>query len=226
MLLKYVTEMCFLHLIIIAFIYYQVVFSLLAIGSISETLLWNYVTTATELLIMGVKNNNFSLIKRCSSILLWMARDRLIVEMFQLPKFQDLLQDSLEILMSSIIQTQNNSTINSVLLLATKILRTPLISNKKFTENFIPDLIPLLRNSEDPESLLELLADLLKNISNLKLLDDSLEQLFIRVVHQINNFHGPASKKSCRTLGYALQILQNILFKNVHCFNNSQPSFP
>lgn len=163
---------------------------------------------------MGTKNNNTNLIKRCGSILLWMSRDRLIVEMIQANHFQELLQDSLESLMTFLTASQHTATINSILLFMSKLLRTQLLSNRKFTEAFIPNLIPLLQNASVNESLFELLTDLLKSTPTLSLMEESLEQLFSKVVNQINDFQNPTCKKSCRILAYALQILQNILFKN------------
>lgn len=171
---------------------------------------------------MGTKNNNTSLIKRCGSILLWMSRDRLIVEMIQANHFQELLQDSLENLIAFLAASQHTATINSILLFMSKLLRTQLLSNRKFTEAFIPNLIPLLQNTNVNENLLELLADLLKSTSTLSLMEESLEQLFSKVVDQINDFQTPSCKKSCRVLAYALQILQNILLKKKsHLFLNS-----
>lgn len=186
-------------------------FSLLAVGSISEVLLDNYFGTVIELLAIGAKSNNTNLIKRCESILLWMSHDRLIVEMIHSNHFQELLQDCLEGLVSVIATAQHMPTVNSVLLLLAKLLRTRLLSNKKFTEAFIPSLIPLLNNASVNENLLELLADLLKNTPSLVLMEESLDQLFSTVVKQINDFDNPSCKKSCRVFGYALQILQNIL---------------
>ncbi len=187
------------------------VFSILAIGSISEAMLDNYFGTVVESLTMGAKTNNKNLIKRCGCIVLWMSRDRLIVEMMHSSHFQELLQDCLEGLVSLFAASQNTATVNSVLHFMTKLLRSPLLSNKKFTEAFIPALIPLLQNTAVSENLLELLADLLKSTPTLSLMEESLEQLFSKVVNQINDFQSPTCKKSCRILGYALQILQNIL---------------
>lgn len=164
---------------------------------------------------MGTKNNNTSLIRRCGSILLWMSRDRLIVEMIQSNHFQELLQDSLENLMAFVSVSQHAASINSILIFMSKLLRTKLLANRKFTESFIPTLIPLLQNPAVNENLLELLTDLLKNTPTLSLMEESLEQLFSKVVNQINDFQNPTCKKSCRTLGFALQILQNILFINI-----------
>ena len=162
---------------------------------------------------MGAKNNNTNIIKRCGSIILWMSRDRLIVEMMQTDHFQELLQDSLENLMMMLSTSQHTPTINSALLFMSKLLRTPLLSNRKFTEAFIPTLIPLLQNAAIHEHLLELLTDLLKSTPTLSLMEESLEQLFSKVVHQINDFQSPNCKKSCTILRFALQILQNILLK-------------
>lgn len=165
------------------------------------------------MLSMGTKNNNSNLIKRCGSIILWMSRDRLIVEMMQAPHFQDRLQDCLENLMMMLSTSQHNPTINSALLFMSKLLRTQLLCNRKFTEAFIPTLIPLLKNAAIHEHLLELLTDLLKSTPTLSLMEESLEQLFSKVVHQINDFQNPTCKKSCKILRFALQILQNILLE-------------
>ena len=191
------------------------VFSLLAVGSINEAMLDNYLRTVVETLSMGAKTNNANLIKRCGSIILWMSRDRLIVEMMHTNNFQELLKDCLEDLVSLFAASQHTATVNSILHFMTKVLRSPLLSNRKFTEAFIPALIPLLQNTSVSEKLLELLADLLKSTPALNLMEESLEQLFSKVVNQINEFQSPACKKSCRILGYALQILQNILYKTV-----------
>lgn len=136
------------------------VFSLLAVGSINESLLGNYISTVVELLLMGARTNNVNLIQRCGSIILWMSRDRIIVEMVHSPRFQDLLQKSLESLVESLEESKHTGTTNSILTFLVKILRTNFIANKKFTETFIPPLTSLLKNPKIANGLLELLTDL------------------------------------------------------------------
>ena len=138
----------------------QVVFSLLAVGSINESLLGNYITTVIELLLMGARTNNVNLIQRCGSIIMWMSRDRIIVEMIHSTRFQDLLQKSLESLVESLAESKHAGTANNILTFLVKILRTNFIANKKFTETFIPSLTGLLNNSKIANGLLELLTDL------------------------------------------------------------------
>ena len=91
------------------------VFSLLAVGSINEAMLDNYLRTVVETLSMGAKTNNANLIKRCGSIILWMSRDRLIVEMMHTNNFQELLKDCLEDLVSLFAASQHTATVNSIL---------------------------------------------------------------------------------------------------------------
>ena len=196
----------------------QVVFSLLAVGSINESLLSNYITTVIELLLMGAKTNNTKLIHRCSSIIMWMSRDRIIVEMIHAAKFfQDLLQNSLEGLIELIVESKHAGTANSILHFMVKILRTNFLVSKKFTENFIKPLTQMLKkNLKVSDNLLELLTDLVRSSSALNLMDQDgceqvLEQLVDEAVTLINNFQNATGGNSCRTLGYALQILQNIL---------------
>lgn len=192
------------------------VFSLLAVGSINEALLGNYICTIVELLSKGAKSNNIKLIDRCRSIMLWMSRDRLIVEMIHGVKFQDMLQRSVDELIHSLAECRHAETVNSILSLMIKLLRTNLISNKKFTEAFIPDLIPLLKNSRIADDLLELVTDLLKNSSSLSLMDqvgseERMKELVNEAVRLINNSGNSTLPDSCKTLGFGLQILQNIL---------------
>lgn len=133
---------------------------MLAVGSINESLLGNYITTVIELLLMGARTNNVNLIQRCGSIIMWMSRDRIIVEMIHSTRFQDLLQKSLESLVESLAESKHAGTANSILTFLVKILRTNFIANKKFTETFIPSLTGLLNNSKIANGLLELLTDL------------------------------------------------------------------
>jgi len=173
-------------------------------------LLGTYIKTVIDLMLEGVKKNQTKLIKRCSSIMLWMSRDRLIVGLLHSDNFQELLQGYLETLVPLLTESTNSATINSGLLFMANLLRTSIISNKKFTETFIPPLIPLLHNDSVSENLLELMADLLENSNTLNLIDGNLEQLFSKVVEKINQFQNIRCKKSCKTLSYALQILQKI----------------
>ena len=133
---------------------------MLAVGSINESLLGNYITTVIELLLMGARTNNVNLIQRCGSIIMWMSRDRIIVEMIHSTRFQDLLQKSLESLVESLAESKHAGTANNILTFLVKILRTNFIANKKFTETFIPSLTGLLNNSKIANGLLELLTDL------------------------------------------------------------------
>ncbi|XP_057368032.1 LOW QUALITY PROTEIN: uncharacterized protein LOC130689033 [Daphnia carinata] len=188
----------------------QVVFSILATSSISEAMLANYLKTVVDVLPIGAKTHNTNLIQRCGSIFSWMSRDRLILEMMKTPHFQELLEDCLKDMVALLAFSKHTSTTNSILLFITKLLRTQLIPNKKFTEAYIPSLIPLFQNAALTENLLELLADLVKNSPSLHLMEDILEQLFSQVVNQLNNFKNPTCKTSCRILGHSLQILQKL----------------
>ena len=133
---------------------------MLAVGSINESLLGNYITTVVELLLMGARTNNMNLIQRCGSIIMWMSRDRIIVEMIHSSRFQELLQKSLESLVESLAESKHSGTANSILTFLVKILRTNFIANKKFTEAFIPSLTSHLKNPKIANSSLELLTDL------------------------------------------------------------------
>jgi len=194
----------------------QVVFSLLAVGSINESLLGNYITTVVELLLMGARTNNMNLIQRCGSIIMWMSRDRIIVEMIHSSRFQELLQKSLESLVESLAESKHSGTANSILTFLVKILRTNFIANKKFTEAFIPSLTSHLKNPKIANSSLELLTDLVRSCTTLNLMDqagseETLEQLVNEAVELINNFqNGGQKSESCKSLGYALQILQKL----------------
>jgi len=179
-------------------------------------MLTNYLKTVLDMLPVGFKSNNTKLIKRCCCILLWMTRDRLILDLLKASHFQQLLQSSLEGLFTLLTSSQHTSAANCILFYTTKLLRTQLIVNKEFTEAFIPALVPLLKNAALSENLLELLADLTNITPSLNLNEEGLDRL---VVNQLNDFKNPACKKSCKILGHALQILKNILFKNsIHIF--------
>ena len=80
----------------------KVLFCLLSMGSITETLLNNYVMTVVDMLTRGAPAGRLDLIKRCGQVLLWMSRDRLIVELINGPKFQNILRQTLESLVSHI----------------------------------------------------------------------------------------------------------------------------
>jgi len=106
---------------------------------------------------------------------------------------------------------KNSATISAILLLIARLLRSRLFSNKKFTEAFIPALVPLLASSQLTDSVLELLADLFKSNPPTSLAEDGAEKLFTRVVQLVNQFsNGEEGKASCRTLRHALQILQKL----------------
>ncbi|KAI9563094.1 hypothetical protein GHT06_010551 [Daphnia sinensis] len=164
----------------------QVVFSILATSSISEAMLANYLKTVVDVLPIGAKTHNTNLIQRCGSIFSWMSRDRLILEMMKTPHFQELLEDCLKDMVALLAFSKHTSTTNSILLFITKLLRTQLLPNKKFTEAYIPSLIPLFQNAALTENLLELLADLVKSSPSLHLMEDILEQLFIQVLYKVS----------------------------------------
>ncbi len=73
------------------------VFSCLAIGSINESLLGDYLGSVVDLLMTGVKNNSEHVIQRCTSILMWMSRDQLLVEMIHSAPLQQVLDDCLQV---------------------------------------------------------------------------------------------------------------------------------
>ena len=183
----------------------------MAMGSVNERMLTNYLKTVLDMLPKSLKNNNIQLIKRCCCILLWMTRDHLILDLLKASPFQKLLQSSLEDLVALLTSSQHTNAVNCMFFFTTKLLRTQLIVDKEFTEAFIPALIPLLNNAAFNENLLELLADLINITPNLSLNDQSFERL---IVNQLNDFKDPACKKSCKILGHVLQILKNILLKN------------
>lgn len=178
-------------------------------------MLTNYLKTVLDTLTVGFKSSNTKMIKRSCCILLWMTRDRLILDLLKANRFQQLLQSSLEglfkLVPTLLTSSQHASAANCILFYTTKILRTQLVVNKEFTEAFIPALVPLLTNAALNENLLELLADLTNITPSLNLNEESLDRL---VVNQLNDFKNPACKTSCKILGHALQILKNILFKN------------
>ena len=188
----------------------QVVFSLLAVGSINESLLTNYLASVLELVATGIRINNGHIILRCSSILSWMSRDQLLVEIVQAAPLQELLHDCLENLMPAILQDSlRDATINTVLIFLIRLFRTNLLAGKKFSESLVPQLVPLLDNSEVCDNLLELLCDLLRFTPSLNLMDqpdfESTMQNLVKYIVQLVN-----PDESSRRLTHAFQILQKL----------------
>lgn len=53
-------------------------------------------TTVTELLIRGAQTGHVALVSKCGSVLAWMSRDRLVVEMIHAARLQDLLRKTVD----------------------------------------------------------------------------------------------------------------------------------
>lgn len=96
-------------------------------------------------------------------------------------------------------------TTNALLTLMARLLRTHLLSNKRFTESFIPSLVPLLESRQVTDGLFELLADLFR--AGCLPEEGTAEMLFGQIVQQLEQL---TSNSNSRALRHAMQILQKL----------------